>query len=187
MANKSRPVRLLPLFAIALAGGALFAGTAVYVRQAPKVEPRPPAQSKQAGGQREDRTPKTIEVLEPSYDAKGDLVLEPRVQKLPPGADGMAAAVNAYLRKIPAVPTAARVRSVRVEGHEATIDFSSEFNAGYGTEDERTIVEGILATMGQFPEVDRVRFLIDGAETSGIGNIDLSSPQPVHRSSRGKP
>jgi hypothetical protein len=187
MANKSRPVRLLPLFAIALAGGALFAGTAVYVRQAPKVHPRPPAKTQQAASPKVERPQKTIEVLEPSYNDKGDLVLEPRVQALPPGTDGMVAALNAYLRKVPAVPSAARVRSVRVERRVATVDFSAEFDAGYGTEDERTIVEGVLTTMGQFPGVDTVRFLINGEETQGIGNIDLSTPQPVHRSGGGKP
>lgn len=186
MANKSRPVRLLPLFAIAVCGGALFAGTALYVKQAPAVEPKPPAEALDHRAPKQ-QAPKTVEVLEPSYNKAGDLVLEPRVTPVPPGTDGMVLAINAYLRKIPAVPAKAVVRSVRLEGRTAVLDFSPEFNAGYGTEDERSVVEGIVSTMGQFPNVDKVKFLIDGADTPGIGNIDLSEPQPVKRVRTEKP
>lgn len=185
MAVKSRTPRLVPLLAVALGGAAVFAGTSLYVQSAPKVKPRPVAPASVEVEAKPQ--PGTVEVLEPSFDNKGDLVLEPRVTPLKEGADAKAAAIARYIVQVPAVPAEAKVRSVKVQGRTAVIDFSKEFDAGYGTEDERALIEGIVTTMGQFADVDQVQILIDGKPTQGIGNIDLSSPLPVVRVRRGKP
>lgn len=185
MASKSQRSKLLPLLAIALGGGAVFAGTSIYVQAAPKIQPKPdgtPAVQVDVTAQ-----PSSVEVMEPSYNKEGDLELEPRVVPVKKGADAKATAVSGYIAKIPAVPSSTRVLSIKMEGRTAVIDFSKEVDSGYGTEDERTLIEGVLTTMGQFPDVDMVAFRIEGKATQGIGNLDLSSPLQVIRSPRGKP
>jgi len=185
MASKSQRSKLLPLLAIALGGGAVFAGTSLYVQSAPKVQPRRAAmpdvqvEAKQQPG--------TVQVMEPSYDNAGELNLEPRSVRVKEGSEAKAVAIAAYIAKIPAVPSNTRVLSVKLDGRTAVVDFSKELDSGYGTEDEKTLIQGVLATMGQFPDVDKVEFRIEGKPTQGIGNLDLSSPLAVIRVPKEKP
>ncbi len=106
---------------------------------------------------------------------------EPQVLTVPPGADAHVFVLNDYLSRLKAVPQEARVNSVTVSDGVATIDFTSALRHGYGTEDEQMLVNGVCTVMGQFKNVNFVKFMVDGQSIDTLGNADLSQPLPVLR------
>jgi len=121
-----------------------------------------------------------VKVLTPVYTGD-DLTFRQGEKDTPPGQDDRVFAINEYLKTISAVPSEAKATGCKVESGIATIDFTSAFEAGYGTEDERTIVEGILTVLGQFKDIEAVQFTLDGKPLESLGNIDLTVPQKVVR------
>ncbi len=128
--------------------------------------------------------PRQVTQLTPKYDT-GNLTFEESQAVAPAGADPMIQVVNDYLARIPAVPKEAKLLDVKMDGPTAVLNFNSAFRAGYGTEDEQIIVQGILTSLAQFSEVQNVLFKIEGQPLESIGNIDLSEPQPVTREDSG--
>ncbi len=162
-----------PLF-VALCGLALVAGLGTYIMNSPGrtvLKPAPPAAQEQRSGD--------VKVYTPHYDPKGNLSLKPGLAHATTKEDPRVFAVNQYLAQLSMVPKDARAKACTVRSGVATIDFTSSFDTTYGTEDEQTILKGILTAMSQFPEVRRVLFTVDGKPLSSIGNVDLTDPQPV--------
>ncbi len=121
-----------------------------------------------------------VSILSPEFS--GDEMVFTRQQvDVPAGVDPHSFVVNSYLEKIPAVPKEARVISVTVKDGIAEANFNESLRAGYGTEDEQMIVNGILASLGAFPDIKAVRILIDGSPVETLGNIEIKDPQPVIR------
>jgi len=100
---------------------------------------------------------------------------------VPAGTNPCVYAVNEYLRTMGAVPAAAEAVSCTIEDGVATLDFNDEFRVTYGTEDEMILYIGILRLMGQFDEVESVRFLAAGEPIDTLGNQDLTGSHPVVR------
>ncbi len=122
----------------------------------------------------------SVKVLNPEF--KGDnLTFSEKIQTVPDGVDAKSYAISEYLKNIPAVPKTVKVLNCDVKDSIATIDFNSDIMAGYGTEDEQMIINGILKTMGSFPDVKAVRILVDGEPVETLGNIEIQNPQPVLR------
>jgi spore germination protein GerM len=110
-----------------------------------------------------------------------DLKFDEAKEAIPPKQNGMVFAVNQFLSGLDAVPKSARLLSAEVKGGIAELNFNEALVAGYGTEDEMIIVEGILRTMAQFEGVDAVQFQVNKAALDTLGGIDLSTPQKVIR------
>lgn len=123
---------------------------------------------------------RSVTVLKPHYN-DDQLVFDKTEKASPEGKDPMVFAVNEFLAQSKVAPEAARAQTCAIKDGVATIEFSKEFDRTYGTEDEHTIVEGILRTMGQFPEIQSVQFNVNGQPLETLGNIDLTTPQPVLR------
>ena len=121
-----------------------------------------------------------VTVLTPTFDADG-LRFSKQTAEVPHGEDPYVFAVNKYLEQIPAVPKEARLLSCEVDQGVATANFNSTLMAGYGTEDEQMVVNGILATFGTFKEIKSVRILLEGENVETLGNIEIKNPQPVIR------
>jgi hypothetical protein len=121
-----------------------------------------------------------VKLLTPYY---ADDVLKFRIEEVnvPTETDPHVYAVNRYLDLVPVVPEGAVLKSVTVENTIAVLDFSAEFASSYSTFDESTIVNGILTTMGQFPEVAYVKFMVEGKRLETLGNLDLIDPLEVQR------
>lgn len=143
-------------------------------------------QSGASGAAEEDEAPdrrrEQVTKLTPKMEGD-DLVFEEQRATLPAAVDPMVYAVNDYLSQLEVVPKEGRVESCRVGADKvAILDFTPAFaEGGYATEDEMTVVRGILRVMGQFPEVDFVKFTVEGQPLETLGNIDLSLPQRVDR------
>ena len=119
-----------------------------------------------------------VKVYSPRYE--GDkLKLDPGIQHTIKDEDPKVFAINAFLKTLKVVPKDAVAKTCIVANGTATIDFSPAFETSYGTEDEQTILKGIMTTMSQFKGVKFVKMTVGGKTLESIGNVDLTEPQPV--------
>ncbi|MBQ6298306.1 MAG: GerMN domain-containing protein [Selenomonadaceae bacterium] len=76
-------------------------------------------------------------------------------------------------------PKNAAIRSVTVRDGLATVDFDGSILKGFvgGSTGEEFLIGSIVDTLTNFPEVKRVKFLVDGNEIETLsGHMDLSTP-----------
>lgn len=137
-----------------------------------------PSQSPPVALDKPQEQPKEVKTYTPHYEGN-DLKLHPGITKPAPDQDARVFAVNEYLTGLKVVPKAARATKCEIKDGVATIDFTPEFETTYGTEDEQTILKGLLTTMAQFKGVEKVRFTVQGHTLETLGNVDLTEPQPV--------
>ncbi len=120
-------------------------------------------------------------VLVPSMVGE-DLTFKQELRQPPAGVDPMVFTVNEYLRQVPAVPKDGRAVGVEVKDRTAILAFNRAFgDQTYGSEDEKTVLDGIRATMGGFAEVDKVLLQVDGKTIDSLGHIELADALPVIR------
>lgn len=154
---------------------AVAAGIGVYIVNSPgqriSVTPLPTTKVEQTQSGE-------VKVYTPRYE-RGNLKLDPGIAKPAATEDSRVFAVNQYLSGISVVPKAARAVKCEISGGVATLDFTPEFETSYGTEDEQTILKGLLTVMAQFKGVEKVKFTVQGRTLESIGNVDLTEPQPV--------
>jgi hypothetical protein len=98
---------------------------------------------------------------------------------VPVGKDPVLTAVNAFLRSTPVIPKGAEVKSVTIKDGLATVDFNKAFMRSYGTDDESTVVNGLLTALGQFKGVEKAVFTVEGQPIDTLGASDLSVPVAV--------
>jgi|GEM_PF-1383232 len=128
-----------------------------------------------------------VEVLAPRYE-NGELKYHPTEVKVPRGTDPYLFAINSYLEQTRAiVPKNARAVRAQREGKTLVIDFNEAFRTTYGTDDERTLLDGLVNTAGQFEEVDQIVLMCAGEPLDSLGNVDLSEPLPVSHPKPGDP
>jgi germination protein M len=74
-----------------------------------------------------------------------------------------------------------KIHSFRIEDGLATIDFNAQaLGYGGGSTAELMFVNSILFTLGQFPEIEQVKFLFDGKEIEYLPEgTDVTSPLPI--------
>ncbi len=76
-------------------------------------------------------------------------------------------------------PKNAAIRSVTVENNLAIVDFDGSFLKNFvgGSTGEEFLIGSVVDTLTNFPEVKRVKFLVDGQEIETLsGHMDLSTP-----------
>ena len=188
MTNKSKQSNKFPLILIAVGvlGVGALAGYAKFgpANRVPEDQlRREESAAKDSPNRRENDE---VLVMKPEYQGD-ELVFKTTTEKTPEGEDARKYAVREYLKSISAIPKEAKLLDCTVSNGIATLNFNSAFAAGYGTEDERTIVEGILTVLGQFDDVEGVIFHVDGQPVDTLGNIDLGGPQKVIRPERPTP
>ena len=89
----------------------------------------------------------------------------------------MAAPKEAELTSV--FPKGAKLNGVQVSDGTAYVDFGGSITKNFvgGSTGEELLVYSVVDTLTEFPEVKRVRFLIDGAEIETLaGHMDLSEP-----------
>ncbi|MBQ4403864.1 MAG: GerMN domain-containing protein [Selenomonadaceae bacterium] len=156
--------------------------------ESPKSAPEPrdtvkPAENKPA---RNEKTEQTIKVKVYYPDDSGMKLVEVEREVLvDDSVDKYTAAVEA-LREEPdeenlttIFPKKAVIRSVTVRNDLATVDFDGSILKGFvgGSTGEEFLIGSIVDTLTNFPEVKRVKFLVDGKEIETLsGHMDLSTP-----------
>ena len=76
-------------------------------------------------------------------------------------------------------PKNASIRSVTVADGLATVDLDGSITKGFvgGSTGEEFLIGSVVDTLTNFPEVRRVKFLVDGQEIETLsGHMDLSAP-----------
>ncbi len=76
-------------------------------------------------------------------------------------------------------PKKVQLQSVKVEKGVATVSFSKELQKNFvgGSTGEEMLVGSIVNTLTEFPEVKKVRILIDGKGVESLaGHMDLTEP-----------
>lgn len=76
-------------------------------------------------------------------------------------------------------PAHAKLRSVTLDGNTAIVDFSGDITKGFsgGSTGEELLINSVVDTLTEFPEINQVKFLIDGKEVETLaGHMDLSLP-----------
>ncbi len=185
--RKSRRPSTAPIWVILLLSVSVVAVLAAYVKLTPadrvpeslrrtesgRGAANHPSESRRADGP-------TVLVPKPVFTEQGMEFLRSTVA-LPQGEDPRKFAVNAFLQASGIPQPAARVLGVDLRDGVARLDFDEGFGPGFGSMDEATLVNGIRATLGQFPEVDLVELYVSGERIQDLGHLDLSEPQPVIR------
>lgn len=110
----------------------------------------------------------------PHFSESGDLSFTTKPLTVPDGEDARVYAVNHFLQETKVAPAEAKLMSIDVHDGIATLSFNKAFFDGYGTDDERTLVEGLQKTLGQFKEIQTLDFRNEGAKVESLGNIELS-------------
>jgi spore germination protein GerM len=80
------------------------------------------------------------------------------------------------------MPDGTRLIGLNLKNGTVTVNLSSEFTDNFhgGSEAETLIMESILRTLSQFPNVKKVRLLVEGKSIDTLGHLDLSGPLDVH-------
>lgn len=76
-------------------------------------------------------------------------------------------------------PKTAGIRSVKIKDGLATVDFDGSILKKFvgGSTGEEFLIGSIVNTLTNFPEIKRVKFLVDGEEIETLsGHMDLSMP-----------
>lgn len=178
MASKKSGAK--PVLALLVASAGLVGGLLAYVKFSPASRVPETERRSVTSEAKTPTRPTKIVVYKPKY-IDHDLKFDESERTVPDGQDPVVFAVNAYLDEAAITPKEARLRTCRIESGMATLDFGAAFNQTYGTDDERTLLDGILTVAGQFPEIRTVRFLADGKPVETLGNVELAEPQPVLR------
>lgn len=169
---------VITMLVVSIVGGALLG---VYVVDTPAAA-RVPQDLR-----REKPVVKTTQVpgrLVPRVQKDGRVTFQLENVKVPAGQDERVFLINDLLKQLHdhgLGDSNARALGVDVHDRIAYIDFNSAFEKTYGTMDEGTVLNGILSTMGQFSNIDKVKFEINGKSMETLGNVDLTEAQDVIR------
>lgn len=133
-----------------------------------------------------DPNPLTKEFVVYRVQKNGEEILVPEKVRYAAGNKTReAAALDALLLTDPVskqltnlFPAGTRVRSVTVKGDTVTADFNQNFAArGQGSYNERMMVNAIVCTLTEFPDIKKVKFLVEGKDIDTIsGHMDLLDP-----------
>lgn len=113
--------------------------------------------------------------------------LRPTVQEVKVGENPMEVALRRLIEQgstsdlANPIPEGTRLLSLAVDGDLAIVNLSHEFRDNFtgGSEEEALTVGAILKTLGQFPQIKRVLFKVEGKPLDTLGHLDLSGPQDV--------
>jgi hypothetical protein len=120
-------------------------------------------------------------VYVPEMDADGISFSKQEVS-VPDGADPKLVAVNEFLKASQVAPPEAKALSISVQSDgSASIVFNQAFDQTYGTFDEKKLLDGLAAAIGQFQDVETFTISAGDKQLTTLGSADLTNPIPVAR------
>lgn len=182
---KSKTTAVWIVMLLAVAG---VAGIAAYVTHTPRLVPpvsgepnEPSLNHAKTSAQPPARHGATIIVFTPSMGADG-ISFSRAMAEVPEGEDAKVFAVNAFLKAAQIAPPDARALGVEMrDDGTAAIGFNQAFARSYGSFEEKSLLDGFAATLGQFAEVKTIRLEVEGRPITSLGSTDLSAAIPVMR------
>ncbi len=170
MSEARRVQALLGILLIVIALIAI--GVGIWTRLRPLPEPTPPP------------PPETVKVFVPSVSPQGELTYEPRDLHIKASQNPYRDAFHYLLQHASGFPKGTRLLSAKLEGTTLVLNFSKELVDKFegGSDEEAGIINAIARTAGSFPEIERVRILVEDKPVESIGgHIDLTEPISVLR------
>ncbi|MFQ3610408.1 MAG: GerMN domain-containing protein [Fimbriimonadales bacterium] len=168
--NEARRVQgLLGVLFVVIAGIAI--GVGVWLRLSPT--PMPPSPT----------MPPSVQVYVPKVDSRGELTYEPKTVAV--GERGYQGVFEQLIREAPVFPQGTRLLKAERDGDTLVLDFSTELVDGFsgGSDDEAALINALTRTAGGFPEIKRIRLLVEGKPIESIGgHIDTTQPLTVSSS-----
>lgn len=181
MANrKSNKIPIIAsLLLVSAVGGSVLGA---YVLTTPIAQHVPPAlrRATKVAAKEPDNEMRVV----PHASASGGTKFDTAAIKFPPGVDHRVYLVNDFLGQLHGKGLGnpdAKAIGIDVRDGTAYLDFNRAFDQSTGTSDEGTILNGILLVLGQYPDIDNVQFEVEGKPMESLGNVDLTTPQPVLR------
>jgi hypothetical protein len=179
------------LLVVGLTSAIVVAGLGAYTQMAPRREPpnievqdtpiRPIEPVKTNEPQTEVRSheskpaERTVAVYLPKFDKSDALSFDRSTAKVPPGEDIRRFAVNQFMSQTKLADPQARLLSISVKDGLATLSFNAAITSGFGSDDERTFVEGIRMVLGQFKEIEKLEFYADGIKLDSLGHFEIDN------------
>ncbi len=105
------------------------------------------------------------------------------------GSNPATAAMNALIGGTDSpLPSGTKLLSLKIDNSSktATVDFSKQFQTNFkgGESNEAQAVNSVLQTLGQFPNIHQVQFLVAGHKIDSLGgNVELDQPLPTPQQS----
>lgn len=151
---------------------------ALYVKMTPADRVRPVEPPPVTGKKIEEPAPVAVQIPKPSYP-EGVLAFESEPFSVPSGEDVRIGAVNEFLKRSGLVESSVRLMNLNEQEGVAELHFSQGFDQGQGSADEATLIQGICAVLGQFPEITEVRFFVEGTQLEAMGHFEIGDRLPT--------
>jgi hypothetical protein len=167
----------IPWFA--LISLAIFIGFLAYAKLGPGLENKHQNQNSITQTDAPETTLKS-QVRVPIARAEDDNVkIESEVRDRNAGQDPVVIAVNSFLKETHIAPPDAQLLKTTFEDDHLVLEFNAAFNHTFGTDDERTLLKGILLAVKENSRAKTVSFYADGKEIETLGSVDLTGKTPV--------
>jgi hypothetical protein len=159
---------------------------ALYVKLTPgaaRIRPSEPMASSSLPSAGSVKPTQQIFVPVPSYQGER-LSFAPRSVSVPAGDEAKVDAVNRFLQEAKLLDPSVRLMSLDLEDGIANLHFTQGFDAGLSSTDEATLIYGLRAAVGQFPEIRHFRIFVEGEQLDALGHIEFGEmlePIPVSR------
>lgn len=124
--------------------------------------------------------PTKLTLFLPHMGTKG-LAFENRLVEIPSDSDVRVTLINQFLKESKIASPDARLLGIQVIDGVAHLGFSREFDRTFGTFEEKSLLDGFSANLGQFPEIQSYVLEIDAKQMETLGSVDLKDPVPVIR------
>lgn len=158
--------------ALLLAAAAGTVAIALYVKMTPADRVRPVEKIDPPAAIQKPEPAIRVSIPVPTYP-EGNLSFDSSSFEVPAGEDPRVEAVNEFLRRTGLVEGSVRLMSLSEQDGLAELSFSQGFDQGQGSADEATLINGICAVLGQFPEIRELRFYVEGVQLEAMGHFEI--------------
>lgn len=158
---------------------AIFIGFLIYAKLGPGLETTPQNDKQDTVTQTNDAHPKSQVRVPIARNEDGNVNIQSEIRDRNPNQDPVVIAVNAFLTETHITPPEAHLIKTTFEGDHLILEFNTAFNRTYGTDDEKTLLKGILIAVKENSRAKTVSFYADGKEIETLGSVDLTGKTPV--------
>lgn len=169
--NEARRVQgILGVLFIVIA--ALAIGVGIWLRLTPAPSPAPP------------KPPSEAKIYLPKVNPEGELTYESRPVAIQSPQTAYQEVFERLIRESGVFPRGTRLLSATAQNGILTLNFSKALvdNFEGGSSEETALINALTYTAGSFPNIERVRILVDGQPVESIGgHIEILQALPVTR------
>jgi hypothetical protein len=130
-------------------------------------------QSSYPGNEKPTLPREKVKILKPAYTPDDEIVYSESSKDVEKSQNRYVVAINGFLESAKVTEPGAKATSAKLEGKVLVVEFTEPFGISRGTDDERTIIDGLIHVLGQFKDVKSLRILVSGERIETLGSVDL--------------